>query len=131
LFDANTCDFLAHAQLQTLNCALTQICPFESASRIVLDDNEWPTKPQAETNCLITGGDGKMIEFVYLSEQLQEKPDSKQKKKAKREFQVNKLDSRKIEHKLKINCLKYLNKNVYVADTSNSLSIYDLGHFVN
>ncbi len=131
LFDANTCDFLGHAQLQTLNCALTQICSFENAHRLVLSESEWPTKPQVETNFMVTGGDGKLIEFVYVSEQTEEKKESKLKKKVRREFMVNKLDSKQIEHKLKINCLKYLNKKMYVADTSNSLSIYDLSHFVN
>lgn len=38
---------------------------------------------------------------------------------------LKKVDSIKLEHTNKINCLKALNKKIFIADTSNTLIIYE------
>jgi WD40 repeat protein len=108
LFD-DKLKYMGHTQLQLPNLALTQMVNFQDI--IKLDDES-----KVIDNLITVAGDGKKIEFIYLEKEI-ENVDHQSKIKI-----VNQLN---IDHKYKINCLKSNNRKLYLADTSNALSIYE------
>ena len=97
--DANSMsiDSFTSEQLQSpFNCALTHL--------ICLNE-------QQET--LVACGNGKSIELFNLSEQENNK------------IKINKQNEFKINHNAKINSAKCQNNKLFLADTTNHLTIYD------
>ena len=94
-------EYLSCKQLQPFNCALTQLESFESVNRLKKDFDQ-------DRKVFLAAGNGKTIEFASVSD--------------KNEFLK---ESEGIAHRDKINCIKYREEKLYVADTSNDLTIYD------
>ena len=111
-FNPKNCQFYSCKQLQPLNCALTQLETFETGKRCGYET--------IEREMIVTSGDGKRIEFAYLSETSKISDQDGCNK-----IQVNRVEPLRLVHVNKVNCVKYKNGNLYVADTSNSLSIYN------
>jgi WD40 repeat protein len=109
LFD-NNLKYVGHQQLQLPNLALTQFVNFQD--KIKLDDEN----SSVIDNPITVAGDGRKVQFIYLEK---ENNDCDDQPKIKIVNQLN------IDHKFKINCLKYNNRKLYLADTSNALSIYE------
>ena len=102
LYDADTLTYQDHKQLQAFNCAVTQFTRFESSNLV---------------NYLACSGDGRTIEFFDLI-QSQANADYNG-------YTIKKFESFSIIHGEKVNCLRYLNKKLFVADTTNDLTIYN------
>jgi len=98
VYDSATCEYRDHKQLQTFNCALTQIT---DCSGLTVK-NEGPI--------LACSGNGRTVEFFRL--------DASQR--------VECLGVRHIDHGEKVNCLKYSERRLFVTDTTDNLTIYDL-----
>lgn len=96
LYDAENCSYLDHSQLQKFNCGLTQL-----------------TQASSMNGTLVGSGNGKTIEFFDLD-------------KSSTCYSIRKLDDFKIDHNDKVNCLRYFNKKLFVADTTDDVTIYDL-----
>jgi WD40 repeat protein len=111
-FDPISCDYVSCKQLQPFNCALTQLLDY---------GNEADFFESGEQKVIIAGGDGKLIDFVYLNE-IKTDQESIERKK----FNINKFDAHRISHKDKINSIKCSSNKLYVADTSSSISIYNI-----
>ena len=101
IFNITTGDYVDHIQMQSLNCALTQI-----------ESLKLPNATSNSENFKVLGGNAKIIEFLNL----------------KNGNKLEKVESLKINHGHKINCLKSFNKKLFLADTSNNLTIYDLSN---
>ena len=101
-FNALNGEYVDRIQMQSLNCALTQIENVDPSINIPNEANSH--------NLTIFGGNGKMIEFL----------------KIENSSKLEKLESLRIDHGQKINCMKVYKKKLYVADTSPNLTIYDL-----
>lgn len=92
-----------------------------------------------EKSLIATGGDSKQIEFIYfLKQQTSSRVDesgtaaaaasSQDNEEAKEpEFGIESVESLKLEHGFKINCLKYASTSatLYVSDTTQNLTSYD------
>ena len=91
---------------------------------------------------ITTGGDSNQIEFIYLEQKASEEEDndSKEEKTKNKEssdeqqqqqkslpFGIEIVESVKLDHGFKINCLKYASTSatLYVSDTTRNLTIYD------
>ena len=112
LFD-DKLKYIGHKQLQLPNLALTQIVNLNDKIKLNDDDDDDDKEVIIVDNPIAVAGDGKKIEFIYLDKDVCNQSMIKI---------VNQLN---INHKLKINCLKYNNRKLYLADTSNALSIYE------
>lgn len=95
-------EYLSCKQLQPFNCALTQLESFESLSRLRKEIDQ-------DRKVFMAGGNGKSIEFAFVSNKNE----------------IVKEPEAAIAHGDKINCIKYREEKLYVADTSNDLIIYD------
>ena len=103
LFDAKTCKSVGHRQIQPFNCALTQLCPVQ------MTDGQEPVVVAA-------AGNGTHIEFVAVkSEENAEEAGT---------FQMEDVSGLRLNHGNKVNCLKFSDKKLFVADTTNDLTIY-------
>lgn len=130
--DPNTCDYVGHEQLQKLNCALNQFGSFNDGDNG--DGNE----------LTMASGNGASIDFVRIvdnvtstsndetvnEEKRPAKTMSKQNEALLKAFtpkiSIQKVNDMSIEHKYKVNSFKYSNGRIFVADTSNNLTIYKL-----
>ncbi|CAF0778741.1 unnamed protein product [Brachionus calyciflorus] len=104
LFDPDTCKLSDGKQL-TNNLAVTQFDKFEKVQ---------------EKNLLVTSGDSKIIEFIYF-----DKKEVTRKNKSEIKYELEKFQDMKIDFKRKVNCLKFRDNKLYIADTSNSLTVFD------
>lgn len=109
LYDASTCKYYDHEQMQPFNCALTQLTSFELTD---LMRGSLVNAPEC-TEILAGSGNGKTIEFFGLG------------RDPKRDFAIRKFSSLQIDQVNKVNCLGYSNRKLFVADTSNDLTIYN------
>jgi WD40 repeat protein len=101
LFEPNTCSYINHEQLQRFNCALTQI---SGKIKVIGSDD----------SMIACGGNGSYIELASLSADSGENA-----------VRLNKSPQFLLNHLNKVNCLRSYSNKLYVADTSNHLSIYD------
>ena len=62
LFDAKTCKYVDHEQMQQFNCALTQIINFDKS------DNLFNIPEISNRETIVTGGNAKLIEFMYIDQ---------------------------------------------------------------
>lgn len=97
------------------------------------DENE----KKSNTSLIATGGDSNQIEFIYLdstnlSEETSDKSSSDNTERDDLEqlpLRIERVDSLKLDHGFKINCLKYSSngnkRRLYVSDTTQHLTIYD------
>ena len=97
------------------------------------DENE----KKSNTSLIATGGDSNQIEFIYLdstnlSEETTDKSSSDNTERDDLEqlpLRIERVDSLKLDHGFKINCLKYSSngnkRRLYVSDTTQHLTIYD------
>ena len=101
LYDVATCEYRDHMQLQTFNCALTQIenCP-------------GLTTQKESASIYACSGNGRTVEFFSLDNNQQIKP-------------VEHLGLSRINHGEKVNCLRYSDRKIFVTDTTDNLTIYD------
>ena len=111
VFDTVTCEYVDHMQMQAFNCALTQI-------ERIQETMSMPGMASSQ-RLNVLGGNAKCIEFA-TSNSVEENANAKK---------LAKYDALKIDHGHKINCLKVFNKQMFVADTTNGMSIYDLSDF--
>lgn len=102
-FKTDSFKYLCNEQIQTFNCALTQL------DSLVLNDK---MKVENNDKAIVGCGNGKAIEFFYLNQGL----DS---------IDIKRIEKLKINHESKINSAKYSNRKLFVADTSSHLTIYD------
>lgn len=101
------------------------------------DDNE---KKPNKSRLIATGGDSNQIEFIYLdstnlSEETPDKSNNSSSDNTERDdleqlpLRIERVDSLKLDHGFKINCLKYSSngnkRRLYVSDTTQHLTIYD------
>jgi WD40 repeat protein len=114
VFDPKSCEFISCRQLQPFNRALTQFETLHGFKSSALSITE---------EVVATSGDGKQIECVYLSSSG---TGGEAAVSIASKVFVNKIDSLHIKHGQKINCIKYSEGRLYVADTTNDLSIYDI-----
>jgi len=99
--------FACSEQLQSFNCALTQLNDFFLNDKMKLEG------AYNSENILFGCGNGKTIEFFYF------------KKENNNDIKVQKFDEFKIDHCKKINLEKSFDKKLFVEDTSSKLTIYD------
>lgn len=105
VFDAESCNYVTHEQLQTFNCALTQLTKFNLTDRM-----KSSVESLDESQIMVGGGNGKTIEFFDIST---------------KKNSIKKFESFKINHEEKVNCLKCINNKMFVADTTDDLIVYD------
>lgn len=67
---------------------------------------------------LIGSGNGKTIEFFDLD-------------KNSTSYSIKKLNNLSINHSAKVNCLRYFNKKLFIADTTDDLTVYELNDTEN
>ena len=109
LYDADTCQYYSREQLQTFNCALTQMANVDLNTQIKSRLGVLQQQVMAGT------GNGKSIEFFVIKENSNHT-----------KYSIEKLDSLQINHNKKVNCIKYVDDKLYIGDTTKSLTIYDL-----
>lgn len=117
---------------------------FESTSKIkselLVDEKQHQDDNEKKSNksLIATGGDSNQIEFIYLDSTnlSEETPDKSSSDNTERDdleqlpLRIERVDSLKLDHGFKINCLKYSSNNgnkrrLYVSDTTQHLTIYD------
>jgi len=116
---------------------------FESTSKIkselLVDEKQHQDDNEKKSNksLIATGGDSNQIEFIYLdstnlSEETSDKSSSDNTERDDLEqlpLRIERVDSLKLDHGFKINCLKYSSngnkRRLYVSDTTQHLTIYD------
>lgn len=118
---------------------------FESTSKIkselLVDEKQHQHQDENEKksnkSLIATGGDSNQIEFIYLdstnlSEETTDKSSSDNTERDDLEqlpLRIERVDSLKLDHGFKINCLKYSSngnkRRLYVSDTTQHLTIYD------
>lgn len=99
---------------------------FELPSKLKTDLAVLDQQDLNKKSLIATGGDSKQIEFVYLDVASSEKKDESQ-ASSLLPLRIERIDSLKLDHGFKINCLKYSpsNAKLYVSDTTQNLTIYD------
>lgn len=102
---------------------MTQICGFEPISKLRGVNNEL----KQNKDIMVTGGDSNLIEFIYLDKK---DDDSAAAGNSSFRLRIDKIDSLKLDHGDKINCLRYSNGRLYVSDTTKNLTIYDFSNFL-
>lgn len=110
LFDSGNCKLIDGKQI-TNNLAVSQFSKFE-----IIQDKK----------LIVTSGDSKKIEFIYLNEK-----DLSSKKRIDISYEINKFEELSIDFNKKINCLKYKDKQMYVSDTSNDITIFNFEKLIN
>lgn len=110
LFDSGSCKLIDGKQI-TNNLAVSQFSKFEIIN---------------EKKLILTSGDSKKIEFIYLNEK-----EVSSKKRIDITYKINKFEELSIDFNKKINCLKYSDQKVYVSDTSNDITIFNFENIIN
>lgn len=144
--------------LSGLNQAVTQMVAFESTNK--LNEELVSSKKPSENKTLIaTAGDSKSIQFIFVDsnnnnnrsnnndnnendeKKKSEKEEEKDQTKQSSSLRIETVDSLKLEHGFKINCLRYSGSGsgggggdarnahrLFVSDTTQNLTIYDFNN---
>lgn len=117
-FNATTCEYLFSKQLKQLNCALTQLT---SISKTQLNSKFQTYLNLTNANeILISTGNDLNIEFFYLNNKNSVESGLNSR------IKIEQLNKFKIKHGLKINYTLAHENNLYICDTSENLSIYNM-----
>ena len=112
VYDPQTCEKLCNEQLQSFNCALTQLN--QTKSDLIF------SQFVQSNNLIVSGGNGKTIEFSYI-----ESINKDESANSLSSFKLKKIDDVTINHNQKINSLFCIENKIFVADTTDDLTIYD------